>query len=56
MRVEPQIGLVNPSNGWFIMECLAKMDGLGVPPLFLETPISSNKYCNDLLHLQLELG
>ena len=34
----PQIG-VGPQNGWFIMEHLIKMDDLGGPPLFLETPI-----------------
>ena len=28
-----------PQNGWFIMENTIKMDDLGGPPLFLETPI-----------------
>ncbi len=35
--VFPRIGV--PQNGWFIMENLIKMDDLGGPPLFLETPI-----------------
>ncbi len=29
-----------PQKGWFIMENLIKMDDLGGPPLFLETPSS----------------
>ena len=33
----PKIGV--PQNGWFIMENLIKMDDLGGPPLFMETPI-----------------
>ena len=33
----PKIG-ENIQNGWFIMENLIKMDDLGGPPLFLETP------------------
>ena len=36
---------VFPQNGWFIMENLIKMDDLGGPPLFLETPISLRKLC-----------
>ena len=35
----PNIGV--PQNGWFIMENLIKMDDLGGPPLFLETPMCS---------------
>ena len=35
--VFPKIGV--PQNGWFIiMENSIKMDDLGGPPLFLETP------------------
>ena len=34
--VFPNIGV--PQNGWFIMENPIKMDDLGGPPLFLETP------------------
>ena len=33
----PKIGV--PPNGWFIMENPVKMDNLGGPPLFSETPI-----------------
>ena len=29
-------------NGWFIMENLVKMDDLGGPPLFSETPKSKS--------------
>ena len=32
----PKIGV--PQNGWFIMENPIKMNDLGGPPLFLETP------------------
>ena len=39
MDVEPKIGVFTPQNGWFIMENPTKMDDLGGPPLFLETPI-----------------
>ena len=35
--VFPKIGV--PQNGWFIMKNPIKMDDLGGPPLFLETPI-----------------
>ena len=35
--VFPKIGV--PQNGWFLLENLIKMDDLGGPPLFLETPI-----------------
>ena len=37
MWVFPKIGV--PQNGWFILETPIKMDDLGGPPLFLETPI-----------------
>ena len=38
--VFPKIG-VGPQNGWLIMDNPIKMDDLGGPPLYLETPISS---------------
>ena len=38
MGVNPKIGFFYPQNGWFIMQNLIKMDDLGGPPLFLETP------------------
>ena len=34
--VFPKIGV--PQTGWFIRETPIKMDDLGGPPLFLETP------------------
>ncbi len=37
--VNPKIGGFDPQNGSFIMETPIKMDDLGGPPLFLETPI-----------------
>ena len=40
--------IVVPQNGWFIMETLIKMDGLGVL-LFLETFNCSNKKTTNLL-------
>ena len=48
-------------NGWFIMENLIKMDDLGGPPLFLETPISVLKmfFCLGFLQrllIQLDAG
>ena len=49
MGVEPKIGVVNPPK-WMvkIMETPIKMDDLGRPPLFLETPISMKLLFFDL--------
>ena len=39
MDVEPKTGFFPPKWMVYFMEILIKMDDLGGPPLFLETPI-----------------